>query len=72
MIQTFVISLSLRCTVSGADTMLDQPYTGHISTREAFCRFPAAAGFAYDHTGPFSQFVDKPPVLSGPVPAQSR
>lgn len=39
--------------------MLDQPYSDHISTQEASCRFSAAAGFAYDHTGPFSRSADK-------------
>ena len=52
--------------------MLDQPYSDHISTQEAPCRFSAAAGFAYDHTGPFSRSADKLPVQSGPTPAQSR
>lgn len=29
--------------------MPDHFHSGHISTQEAFCRFSAAAGFAYDH-----------------------
>lgn len=70
--RTFIISPSLRCIASGADTMSDHFHSDHISTQEAFCRFFVAAGFAYDHTGPVSRSADKLPVQSGPAPAQSR